>query len=385
MVSLLLGYVYVLGGVNEQLYMLDESSGQVVDSLFIGSTGDVPNYVYLPGRTLDSTGAVGIVVNSGGFYGVPSLVYFEPVSNTIISEYPLPDSLNPMEGVVVGDTFYFSNFGKDGSGAAVYLFNNGSILDSIGVALQPIGVKYCFDRILVATRAGYLYGINPADRSKDSLFLGPTISQIGCDSQYIYVLATGNYGSDDALVFRVDGASFTFAGNSDTIRNSYVLTVGDQYVYAATFDGTLYTIERATGSLDSLTTGYSGILGLDFYDGNLYISAGAWTGDTNRVIVYNEATSSFTSSYVISSSDVGIGFLYAFDVQTTSFAEDYRKPFVYRNGVIYLGSPARVSLYDVRGRMLYRGITTRLDVSGYGPGVFIVKVNSRAYRILNMK
>ncbi len=384
MVNMVLAYVYVLGGSSEQLYLLDETSGQVVDSLFIGSTGDVPNYVYLPGRALDSTGEVGIVVNSGGFYGTPSLVYFEPVSNVLISEYPLPDSLNPMEGVVVGDTFYFSNFGKDGYGAAVYLFNNGSIMDSIGVAYQPVGVKYCFERILVATRVGYLYSINPSDRSKDSLYLGPTIAQIGCDSQYIYVLATGNYGSDDALIYRVDGFNLTPAGNSDTIRNSYVLAVGDQYVYAATFDGTLYTIERTTGNLDSLTIGYAGVLGLDFYDGNLYISAGAWTGDTNRVIVYNEAASTF-SSYVISSSDVGIGYLYAFDVQTTSFAEDYGKPFSYRNGVLYFDSPHRISLYDVRGKMLYRGTTSRLDISGYGPGVFIVKVNSKAYRILNVR
>ncbi len=384
MLSLVLSYVYALGGVSEQLYLFDESTGQVVDSVFIGNLGDVPNFVYLPDRSLTGSGEVGIVINSGGFYGYPSLVYFEPVSNTIISEYSLPDSLNPMEGAMVGDTFYFTNYGKDGQGAAVYLFNGGTIVDSIEVGIKPIGIRYCFDYLFVATKSGYLYRINPADRSKDSLYLDPTISNVGCDTQYVYVLATGNYGNDDALIYRVDGPAFDFAGQSDTIRNSYVLAVGEQNIYAATFDGTLYMINRAEGSADSLVLGYSGILGLDFYDGNLYISAGAWMSDTNRILVYNESSASL-DSYIVSTSDVGLGFLYAFSLQTSEVEKDFDPPFVYRSGVIYLKDEGRVSIYDARGRRLYSGITSSIDLRRFASGLLLIRIDGRTYRIVNIR
>lgn len=384
MVSVVLGYVYVLGGASEQLYLLDETTGQVVDSLYVGSTGDVPNFVYLPGRNLTAGGQVGIVINSGGFYGYPSLVYFEPVVDSILSEYPLPDSLNPMEGVVIGDTLYFTNYGKDGQGAAVYLFYGGTLVDSIEVGLKPIGMKYCFDRILVASLGGYLYSINPADRSKDSLYLGATTSQVGCDSQYVYVLATGTYGNDDAVVYRVDGAAFTYEGESQNFGNSYVMAVGNENIYAASYGGTLYLISRADGSVDSLSLGYSGIMGMDFYDGKLYISAGAWTGGANYVLTYDEQTSTI-GSYSLSSDDVGIGFLYAFSVQTDRREGNPTTPFVYRNGTLYFDDVRDVSIYDASGKRIYEGFVSSVNLRRFPSKVLLVRIDGRTYRFVNVR
>lgn len=374
-------FVYVLGGSSEYMYKVDVASGQVVDSLFVGANGDVPNFIYMPSRTVNS-GDVGYLINSGGFYGVPSIVELDLYGMGILSEYVLNDSLNPMQGEVVADTFYFTNYGKSGNGSAVYLFNNGSIADSIEVGIKPIGIDYCFGSLFVASKSGYLYRINPADRSKDSLLLDPTISNVGCDDQYIYVLATGVYGNDDARIYRVNPTTFTSDGSTDQFQNSYTLAVGDSKVYAATFGGLLYIIDKATAQMDSLDLGYYGVGGLDFYDGNLYISAGAWSGSENRVLVYNESSGSITGDYVVSSSDVGLGFLIAFDMTVGISEDSHRAPFTYRNGILYMDEPARVSIFDVKGRRLFSGVAERVDLRRFDSPIIFVRTIYGTYKVV---
>ena len=321
-------YAYVLNGMAETLSRVELETGQVENHVV--TLGSVPNQVVYHDGSL-------YVVNSYS----PSLMVIEPITNTVISEIPLPVNSNPWNVAVLGQYAYVTGLATN-SVYKIGLFNS-EITDTWETGTSPEGILINGDRVYVTNTA-----FNPIDYSYgqgsitvfeiyDGDVLGtvnvgvnPQNLVIGPDD-FLNVICTGDYGSNSGMVYFID-----------------------QWDLLAT---------------DSLSLGGSPTEVVIHPNGQAYVAAGGWTDDghvyeydpVNRTVSHGPSNPIELNTGVMGMAVDDLGVLYA-TCQMSNTVNSFT-PDGAIEGTFNLGSgPSSIAIIDNRVSIAEADVNLPTDV-----------------------
>jgi len=272
---------------------------------FLFNTGDVPNYFILNNNEV-------YLINSGGFNGSPSIQKFNFINNEV-SNFLLPENLNPLSGVILNNNIYFTDFGKFYS-ENIYVFN-GQIIDSLKISNRPIDIKVLDSFLIVSTngmRADYSYdtiskvfkiSINSL-KKVDSLIVFPGASNICIYKDTIFLVSTGIYNQTNSRIYKIYGKTFEKLDSLNLSKNIFYADLNDNYLVLGSWDGWIYVLSHNLSVIDSLKISNSINFIYSFGD-KFYITANGFSFNPNYLMIYKPFSK--LDSIKFSNEDLGIG------------------------------------------------------------------------------
>ncbi len=381
MLAFLLGYqVYMLSQNDRMIYVWD---GVNVSQLYPTGYMPVPNFLLVQNDTF-------VVINSGGFSGDGSIAF---VGDGFLVEDTFPSHMNPMQAVAFGGKFYITDFG-DAFNDKVYVHDGTDIVDSFTVFKRPSGITYCNGYIFVASTgmnadyslddSSFVHRIDPTNNTIQALKLyRKNANAVECDGNFLYVFLPGAFGADSGYIYKLDANTFTLIDSLNReLSNFYAHAVSQNYIYVATWNGKIYRIDKNTWVVDSFyvvvgNDTLSGVGGMDFLNGKLFITFGGFTGGMNMLAVYDEQSMLY-SVHVVSPTDIGLGYVLA--TASVGVEENYSKLHI-KGNLLKLDEAKFVEIYDMLGRKLLAKRTKVVDLSRYIGKLILVRIDGRTYKL----